>query len=55
MVDDQKILSSEFLSPPEHTPGSFPKWVGEKGASVVIAGGMGRRAVDLFEEAERLE
>jgi len=50
-VEDQKILGSELLSPPEHVPGSFPKWVKEEGASVVIAGGMGRRAVDLFKEA----
>lgn len=49
-VEDQKILKRELKEPPEHIPGSFPKWVKEEGASVVIAGGMGSRAVNLFNE-----
>lgn len=51
-VDPEKktILSVDFVDPPEHVPGLFPKWVHEQGADVVIAGGMGERAQGLFHE-----
>lgn len=49
-VDTQqrKILNTRTLPAPEHTPGAFPRWVREQGASLVIAGGIGQRAMDLF-------
>ncbi len=33
---------------PAHQPGLLPPWLSEKGATVIIAGGMGQRAQDLF-------
>jgi ATP-binding protein involved in chromosome partitioning len=36
------------LTPPPHEPGTFPKWLHEQGATVIIAGGMGSRAQSLF-------
>ena len=45
---DHSISSSEALEPPPHEPGVYPKWVREQGAEVVIAGGMGMRAQQLF-------
>ena len=50
-VEDQKILSTETLVPPPHEPGVLPQWLKEQGANVVIAGGMGQRAIDLFGQA----
>jgi len=44
----QAISSTEFLTPPAHEPGVLPRWLGEQGADVVIAGGMGQRAQGLF-------
>jgi len=44
VVLDEKIL----ISPP-HQPGVLPAWVAQMGADVVITGGMGPRAVQLFE------
>ena len=38
------------MDPPEHTPGSFPKWVAANGATDVIAGGMGGKAINLFNQ-----
>ena len=38
----------EYVTPPPHEPGLLPRWLHEKGADVIIAGGMGRRAQDLF-------
>ena len=46
--DTKKIVSTKTLTPPEHVPGAFPRWVCEQGASVVIAGGIGGRALTLF-------
>ena len=43
------ILAESFEESPPHQPGLLPRWVREKGATVVIAGGMGIRAQQLFE------
>ena len=43
-----KILNLRTVAPPQHAPGLFPRWLREQGAGVVIAGGIGRRALDLF-------
>ncbi len=37
------------LASPEHQPGMLPGYLKENGANVVIAGGMGERARQLFE------
>ena len=37
--------------PPPHEPGVLPNWLNQMGASVVIAGGMGHRAIQLFDQA----
>ncbi len=47
---DNKIVSQEKVVPPPHEPGVLPKWLAEKGASVIIAGGMGQRAIDIFNQ-----
>jgi predicted Fe-Mo cluster-binding NifX family protein len=44
----QAALRSEVVPAPEHQPGLFPKWLRAQGAQVVIAGGMGQRALTLF-------
>ena len=46
----KKIVNRESMASPEHQPGLLPVWLAEKGASVVIAGGMGPRAVELFRQ-----
>ncbi|MCK4273492.1 MAG: NifB/NifX family molybdenum-iron cluster-binding protein [Dehalococcoidales bacterium] len=51
-VEEQsrKITGKESVPSPAHQPGLLPAWLAEKGASVVIVGGMGPRAVDLFQQ-----
>lgn len=49
-VNDKKIEGITFLDPPPHQPGLLPPWLAEKGATDIIAGGMGQRAIDLFNE-----
>ncbi len=35
---------------PPHERGAFPTWLHENGATVILAGGMGPRAVQMFEQ-----
>jgi predicted Fe-Mo cluster-binding NifX family protein len=39
-----------LLEAPPHEPGLLPGWLHERGANVIIAGGMGQRAQRLFAE-----
>lgn len=46
---EQKLtLRTEIVSAPAHQPGLFPRWLRELGVQVVIAGGIGHRALGLF-------
>lgn len=45
------VTGSERLEPPAHQPGVLPRWLAEKGANVIIAGGMGGRAQGLFTQS----
>lgn len=36
------------VAAPPHEPGLLPRWLHERGANVIIAGGMGQRAQELF-------
>ena len=47
-VDGQQILKKELMTPPPHEPGVLPRWLQGLGVDVIIAGGMGGRALDLF-------
>jgi len=42
------IISKEEIIPPPHEPGILPPWVSNHGAKIIIAGGMGSRAQQLF-------
>ncbi len=46
--ETKEITSQEDLTPPAHEPGVLPRWLHEQGANVIIAGGMGQRAQQLF-------
>lgn len=48
--DGKTIGSTQVLTPPPHEPGTFPKWLHEQGATLIIAGGMGSRAQSLFDQ-----
>ena len=48
--ETKTIIRRESIGAPEHQPGLLPRWLAEKGVEVIIAGGMGRRALDLFAE-----
>lgn len=46
--DTKTVRATERIPAPDHQPGMLPGWLRERGADVVIAGGMGGRAQDLF-------
>ena len=49
-IEDGKLLKNEEIPNPGHHPGYLPKFFNENGVSCIIAGGMGQRASQLFEE-----
>ena len=46
--ETKKITKTDMLTPPAHEPGVLPKWLSEMNVSLIIAGGMGQRAQQLF-------
>ncbi len=48
-VKNNKVVSIDDAVPPPHEPDVLPKWLGEQNVNVIIAGGMGIRAQNLFE------
>jgi ATP-binding protein involved in chromosome partitioning len=44
----RKVLEVTTVPAPEHEPGLLPSWLAERGANVIIAGGMGSKAQQLF-------
>ncbi|MGI6712354.1 MAG: NifB/NifX family molybdenum-iron cluster-binding protein [Bacillota bacterium] len=46
--EEGKIGGKEFVPNPGHRPGFLPPYLAEKGVNVVIAGGMGASAQELF-------
>ncbi|UCF89897.1 MAG: NifB/NifX family molybdenum-iron cluster-binding protein [Desulfobacterales bacterium] len=50
-VEGDQIRKKETLIPPPHEPGVLPAWLREQGAAVIIAGGMGHRALSLFQQS----
>ncbi len=47
-VSDGKVTGSRMVTPPPHEPGALPRWLAEEGATHVICGGIGARAVELI-------
>jgi predicted Fe-Mo cluster-binding NifX family protein len=47
---EKKVIKREDVKAPPHQPGLLPLWLAERGANMIIAGGVGRRAQGLFAE-----
>lgn len=50
-VEGGEIVSTNSVSNPyyhNHVPGMIPQFISEQGADVMIAGGIGPRAIELF-------
>ena len=49
-AEDGKIVKSEKLANPGHKSGFLPNFLADHGVNVIISGGMGEGAVDIFAE-----
>lgn len=49
-AQDGKIVSGEFVPNPGHRPGFLPNYLNDLGVKVIISGGMGGGAIEIFEE-----
>jgi ATP-binding protein involved in chromosome partitioning len=49
-VQDGQVGAMELHVPPPHEPGVLPRWLRDLGVNLIIAGGMGQRALSLFVE-----
>ena len=47
-TDSKSIKNKELFDPPVHEPGALPKWLSGIQVNLIIAGGMGQRAQQLF-------
>lgn len=45
-----KIVKEERITPPPHEPGLLPQFLAEQGVTDIISGGMGERAIQLFNQ-----
>lgn len=52
LSNQKEVLGLEKLTPPPHEPGAYPRWLAQLGVSVLLAGGMGGRALTLFRQAQ---
>jgi len=51
-LERKSIIGREDVASPAHQPGLLPAWLAERGANMIIAGGMGKRAQDLFADQQ---
>ena len=46
--ESRKIIERETAPSPPHEPGLLPRWLADRGVNLIIAGGMGPQAQQLF-------
>lgn len=49
-IEGEAVTARTQVQAPEHAPGRIPRFLKEHGADAVIAGGMGPKAMNLFDE-----
>lgn len=47
-IENSKIISDKTVEAPEHQPGLLPPWIVERGVTDIIAGGIGNKAIEIF-------
>jgi predicted Fe-Mo cluster-binding NifX family protein len=51
-AEDNQIVKNESIPNPGHRPGFLPNFLGDLGVKVIISGGMGAGAIEIFSERE---
>ncbi|GAB7089478.1 NifB/NifX family molybdenum-iron cluster-binding protein [Marinifilum fragile] len=47
-VEEKEIIAEELVEAPPHVPGKLPPFLANLGVTDVLAGGMGARAIEIF-------
>lgn len=47
-LQQRHLSDRQDVAAPPHEPGLLPRWLADQGVEMIIAGGMGQRAQDLF-------
>lgn len=47
-IENNKVNNTEVIENPGHKPGFLPEFLSKKNVNVIISGGMGKRAQELF-------
>ena len=47
---DKEIVNMEVVANPGHKPGFLPNFLNDIGVNVIVSGGMGGGAIDIFNE-----
>jgi len=50
VIENKEIKQSKEIENPGHKPGHIPQFLQEQGVDCVLAGGMGRKAISLFDQ-----
>ncbi len=51
-IESEKVAQLQEVVPPPHAPGVIPKWLKELGVDVVLVGGIGQKAINLFKQMD---
>ena len=51
-AENGTIQNETLVTPPPHEPGLLPAWLSERDVTVVIAAGIGQKAIRLFEQQQ---
>jgi predicted Fe-Mo cluster-binding NifX family protein len=49
-IEDNEMVNSESIPNPGHRPGFLPNFLNDMGVNVIISGGMGAGAIEIFNE-----
>ena len=49
-VENNRVVQTNTIVPPPHEPGVIPKWLNENQVDVVLVGGIGQKAINLFKQ-----
>ncbi len=49
-AENDQIIKAETITNPGHKPGFLPNFLADRGVNIIISGGMGKGAVEIFNE-----
>ncbi|MFW6264757.1 MAG: NifB/NifX family molybdenum-iron cluster-binding protein, partial [Bacillota bacterium] len=49
-IENKEIITEDFIANPGHKPGFLPVFLNDKDIKVIISGGMGAKAIELFNQ-----